>query len=267
MLRLGLLGGKLGHSLSPRLHDAALAHNRLPGEYRLYETEAAGLPAYLHSLRTGALHGLNVTIPHKRAVYALLDALSPQAQRAGAVNTLVCRAGELSGHNTDVDGLRDLLTHFDLARHAHTATVLGTGGMARAAVVCLQDMGSRDICVVSRAGGAIAGVHTLGYAQLPPRRGGLLVNCTPVGMFPNAGYSPLTDTQVAAFDAVVDTIYNPARTALLAQAASAGLPYANGLYLLCAQGVRALQLWAGKSLRADTVDAVYTALAKETAHG
>jgi shikimate dehydrogenase len=266
---LGLTGWPLGHSLSPRLHNAALAALGLAGEYLLYPAEplpdgAAALAELAERLRAGSLHGLNVTIPHKQSVLPLVDALSPAAQAVGAANTLLMREGCLLAENTDVPGfLADLQAQFgqSLFQTAGRALVIGAGGSARAVVYALAQAG-RLVSVAARrleqAQALIAGFQGLPEDSLEAigldlsaweglAQTGLIVNTTPLGMSPNSDASPWPDgLPFPRAAAVYDLVYNPRETAFLHAARRAGLPAANGLGMLVEQAALSLELWTAR---------------------
>jgi len=261
-LKLGLTGWLLEHSLSPRLHTAALRAASLPGEYILYPIPPqpdvpAELMLLLDRMRTGELHGLNVTIPHKQTVLPLLDEITPTARAIGAVNTLFMHAGRLAGGNTDAPAFLG-----DLARIVGTggnfpgrALVLGAGGAARAVVYALSRAGW-EVWVAARR---VAQAETLANDMAPaPIRAlsmqqawqvpecELLVNTTPLGMVPHADSSPWPlHAPLPCGTAVYDLVYNPAETCLLKQARLSGHPAANGLGMLIEQAALAFEYWSG----------------------
>ncbi len=262
--RLGLLGYPVAHSLSPRLHQAALAALGLAGEYRLYPVPPPGeaaLRRWIARLREGALHGLNVTLPHKARVAALCDRLTPAAAAIGAVNTLYrARDGAVVGDNTDAPGfLYDLFAHFPhLAARAGWALVLGGGGAAQAVVYALAQRGWRvsvatrrpeQAAALQRLTAALPGqVHPVPWAE----RGGpggdpgpdLVVNATPLGMHPDPSSSPWPDeAPLPPQAAVYDLVYNPRPTRLVQRARAQGRPAADGLGMLVAQAALAFARW------------------------
>ena len=260
-LRLGLIGWPLGHSLSPRLHAAALTAAGLQGEYCLYPVPplpegSAALADRLEDLRQGRLDGLNVTIPHKQAVLSALDELSPAAHAIGAANTLFARRGRLLGHNTDALGFLA-----DLARLGFTgqnALVLGAGGSARAVGYALLGAGWQVIVTARRLEQAQALASALGSSSTAlcvepfepaalTQPFSLIINTTPVGMFPNVAASPWPDGVPFPIGAAVyDLVYNPAETALVRSARAAGLSAATGLGMLVEQAALAFELWTGQ---------------------
>lgn len=266
-LRLGLTGWPLGHSLSPRLHQAALTALDLAGEYRLYPVpplpEGRGdLAELVQQVRHGRLHGLNVTIPHKQNVLPLLDELTPAARAIGAVNTLYRQAGRLVGHNTDAPGFLADLERLGFAGPTSgprpKALVLGAGGGARA-VCCALAQAGWQVCITARrfeqASALAAGLSANSWAAsaltyqpaslLLPFS--LIINTTPVGMYPDVQASPWPDgIPFPAGAAVYDLVYNPPETALVRAARDAGLPAATGLGMLVEQAALAFEIWSGR---------------------
>jgi shikimate dehydrogenase len=270
VLHLGLVGWPLGHSLSPKLHSAALAAVNLPGEYRLYPVPPfpegqAHLAELLDQMRWGAacaVHGLNVTIPHKQNVLPLLDELTPTAAAIGAANLIFLKAGRLTGDNADAAGFLADLQRNALATPVlgnQAALVLGAGGSARAVVYALANSGWRVWIAarrVEQAGTLAASLQGTGPAikVLPLQSAalagayGLIVNTTPVGMFPDVESSPWpSDMPFPPGAGVYDLIYNPSETSLVRQARAAGLRAANGLGMLVEQAGIAFETWTGQA--------------------
>lgn len=247
----GLLGRKLGHSFSPAIHKALGGY-----DYRLIELEEDRLGPFL---REGGFRGLNVTIPYKQAVIPFLDALSDRAARTGAVNTIVRDdAGRLTGYNTDWGGFEALLRRAGMEVRGQKCLVLGSGGASKMAVCCLRDLGAREVRVISRNGED----H---YGNLARHDDAdLLINATPVGMYPGNGVSPVSLDLFPELKGVADLIYNPARTALLLQAEDRGIPCVNGLYMLTEQARIACELFLGTSVSAERSGEIARDLARET---
>ena len=242
-LRFGLLGRKLGHSYSPAIH-ACLGEY----EYSLYEREPEEIEDFL---RNGPLDGMNVTVPYKKAVIPYLDELSPIAQELGAVNTIVRRDGKLIGHNTDYFGFQMLLDTLPLAIEGKKVLVLGSGGASNTAVAVLRDRGA-ELVIISRGG-------ENNYSNLDLHRdAGIIVNTTPVGMYPETGKAPLDLKQFPFLQGVVDVIYNPARTQLLLNAeatndSTAQIQFRNGLLMLVAQAKEAAEWFTGEKISDDVI--------------
>ena len=232
-MKFGLLGRKLGHSYSPMIFD-------LMGGYRydLFEREPEGIEDLL---RNGDFDGINVTIPYKKEVLQYLDEIDPLALRLGAVNTIVKRDGKLFGYNSDYYGFRSMLlrTRIDVA--GKKALVLGSGGASVTIRAVLEDLGAR-VVVVSRSG-------ENNYHNLHLHRdAALIVNTTPVGMYPNNGVSPLELSQFPELEGVLDLIYNPARTQLLLDCERYGIPGWSGLWMLVAQAKQSAQWFMNNEL-------------------
>ena len=250
MDRYGLLGRKLGHSFSPRIHQELGGY-----EYELMEREAVELPRFFEDRD---FQGINVTIPWKRDVMLYLDEISERARRIGAVNTIVKdREGRLAGYNTDWDGFMALLDAAGFHPEGEKCLVLGSGGASKTVVACLEARGAREIRIISRTGED-------DYAHLDRHRdAAFLVNATPVGMYPNNGEAPVDLRRFPAMRGVADLIYNPGRTALLLQAEELGIPGVNGLRMLVAQAKRASELFRGVSIPESETDRITGQLERE----
>ena len=250
-IRAGLIGAKLGHSFSPRIH-AALADY----PYRLIELEEAQVGEFLQN---GDFDCLNVTIPYKKTVIPYLAEISPAAARIGAVNTILRRAdGTLYGHNTDYEGFSDLVADCGVPLQGKKVLVLGSGGASRTAVTVATDMGAACVTVISRNGAD-------NYDNLDRHADAqIIINATPVGMYPHNGEAPLSLDTFPQLEAVLDMIYNPARTALLLQAEEKGIPHRNGLLMLVSQARRAAELFLHTAIGDNEVKSVTEAIAADT---
>ena len=245
-MQCGLLGRKLGHSYSPQIHGYLGDY-----AYTLFEKEPEELADFL---RHGDFAGINVTIPYKKDVIPYLDELSPTAQKMGSVNTIVRRAdGTLFGHNTDYFGFVSLVKHSGIAVSGKKVLVLGSGGTSNMVVTALKDLGAKPI-VISRSGENNYGnLHLHADASV-------IVNATPVGMFPNTGVSPIDLKQLPHLEGVLDVVYNPAKTQLLLDAEALGIPHENGLWMLVAQAKEASEYFTGKSLSDDCIGKIHRIL-------
>lgn len=260
-MRLALLGYPLAHSLSPAMHNAALAEAGLTGwRYEALPVEPARLGEAVAAVRGAEYAGANVTVPHKETIIRFLDGLTPVAEAIGAVNTLVKRDGKLIGHNTDAAGLlADLYAH---AVHVsdQPVLILGAGGAARAAAAALAPLGCEIRLAARRrdqARALVAGLRAVNPQLLAAdydltirdlERAGdgaaLIVNSTPLGMAPNVEASPwFGDVPFPEGAFVYDLVYNPPDTLLVRHARAAGLRAATGLGMLVEQGALAFELW------------------------
>lgn len=260
--KLGLIGYPLGHSLSPQIHAAALHACGLEGDYSLFPihpNDKQGLKDLLARLRSGDLHGLNVTIPHKQTVIDFLDGLTPAAKAIGAVSTIYMREDKLIGDNTDAPGFLSDLDHFLANRKSKianpkSALVLGAGGSACAIVYALLTDGW-NVTISSRRPEQAQQlvnfftkyeIRSTNFADLQPSTSDLLVNTTPVGMLPNLDASPLpTDVSLPSNMIIYDLVYNPRETKLVRDARAQGLYAATGLGMLIEQAALSFEIWTG----------------------
>lgn len=230
-MRVGLIGDPLGHSFSPRLHAAFGT-----ADYELHPIPAEALPAFF---RERAFEGVNVTIPHKIAVIPLLDELHPSAKECGAVNTVVNRGGKLTGYNTDIFGMSFALAHAGISLSGRHVVILGSGGTSHTARALAKREGAASVTVVSRSGE----VNYSNISELVETE--IVINTTPVGMFPHADASPVDLTVFPRLRGVFDAVFNPLRTRLIEQAENLGVPVASGLLMLTAQAKAASILFRG----------------------
>ena len=231
----GLLGRKLGHSWSVPIHTALGCQG-----YRLIELEPEELEGFLSQPNIG---GLNVTIPYKRDVMPFCDVIDPMAQAIGSVNTLTRRAdGKLYAFNTDAAGFCWMAERAGISFAGKKTVVLGSGGASLTAVACAKKLGAREVVVISRSG-----EHN--YDNLGRHADAdIVVNTTPVGMYPNNGAAAVDLTAFPKCSGVLDVVYNPRRTALLLQAEELGIPCSDGLPMLVAQAKAAEEHFFEKSI-------------------
>ena len=245
----GLLGEKLGHSHSPRIHKMLGSY-----DYCLFEKKPEEVESFL---RTGEFNGLNVTIPYKKTVFAYMDEVSETAAKVGSINTIVKdAAGRLFGDNTDVYGFQKMLERSGVPVKGRKVLVLGSGGASVAVCHVLKEQGA-EVTVISRTG-------ENNYTNLNRHKDAtLVVNTTPVGMYPNNGTSPLALDVFPQLEGVLDIIYNPLRTELLLSAKKRGIAYENGLYMLVAQAKRSAERFTGTTINDGEIDRIYEVLTKE----
>lgn len=242
-MKCGLLGEKLGHSYSPQIHSYLADYS-----YTLFEKQPDDLAAFLTN---GDFTGINVTIPYKKAVIPYCTELSESAARIGAVNTIVRRAdGSLIGHNTDRFGFLSMVKRSGLQVAGKKVLVLGSGGASVTVCDILQQLRAKPI-VISRSG-------PYNYENLHLHAdAAVIVNTTPVGMYPNVRISPVQLDQFPNLEGVLDIIYNPARTQLLMDADARGLIAMNGLWMLVAQAKESAEWFLGRSLPDDLIASIH----------
>ena len=251
-MEYGLIGEKLGHSYSQMIH-ARLADYR----YELKEVALERLDAFIEARD---FRGLNVTIPYKQAVMKHCAELSPEAMEVGSVNTLIVRPdGSLYGHNTDIDGFIYMLRRGGIDPAGAKAVILGSGGTSLTARAALTRLGAREIVTVSRKG-------PVDYAALYAEHADaeILVNATPVGMYPKNGASPVELDRLPKVRGVADVIYNPEKTALILAAQAKGIPAVSGLSMLVAQAREAAELFAGHAIPAGRVEDIVSEIGAQT---
>ncbi len=245
-MEYGLLGETLGHSFSPQIHQALADY-----DYRLYPTPQ---PAVEELFRRREFKGLNVTIPYKQTVIPLCDEVDPQAAAIGAVNTVVNRDGRLTGYNTDIDGLIYLARRAGVDMAGKKVAVLGSGGTSRTAQAAARKLGAAQIVVISRNGED-------NYGNLSRHEDTqVIVNTTPVGMYPRCGVAPVSLEAFPRLEGLLDVVYNPLRTALLMEAEARGIPCSCGLPMLVAQARRAAELFTGADIPDDRLEEVVSSL-------
>ena len=248
-MEYGLLGERLGHSFSPQIHRDLAGY-----DYQLLPTPPEAVED-LFARR--AFQGLNVTIPYKQTVMPLCDEVDPRAAAIGAVNTVVNRNGRLTGYNTDIDGFLYMARRAGVDMAGKKVVILGSGGTSRTARAAAGELGAREIVTVSRHGED-------NYQNLSRHADAqVLVNTTPVGMYPNWGQSPVSLESFPALEGVLDVVYNPLRTALLLQAEERGLPCSCGLPMLVAQAKRAAELFTGQNIDDSRAEAVLHGLREQ----
>jgi len=235
----GLIGCPLGHSFSPQIHSFLGDY-----DYKLNEIQKDELADFA---RKCPLDGFNVTIPYKVEIMQYLDEISDIAKRIGAVNTVVKRAdGTLFGDNTDYYGLMELINHSKITIAGETVLVLGTGGAAQMAVTLVSDMGAKDVYVASRHPKAEAG--QIGYGDIANHPEiTVVINATPVGMYPNIDDMPIDFASIPNCKGVVDIVANPVRSRLVLEAMERGIPAAGGLRMLVGQAIKASEIFRDNS--------------------
>lgn len=239
--RYGLLGASLKHSFSPEIHKKMGTLIGCPYPYVLFEKKEDELEEFL---KYGEWNGLNVTIPYKKAVMPYCDELSAEAKTIGAVNTLVRRDGKIYGYNTDYTGFKKSLQHNGVAVRGSRALILGSGGASKAVYRVLCDMGAERVEIVSRNG-------ELNYDNVYEFRGSdtqIMVNATPVGMYPNNGKSPIFPGNFSNLKLAADLIYNPLRTNFLCQAKKSCIEYMSGMKMLVLQAAASAELFLSRKV-------------------
>ena len=247
--KFGLLGASLSHSYSPQIHSHLGSYS-----YRLFEKNEEELDALFSDQ---SLTGLNVTIPYKKTVVPFCQKLTPQAKCLGAVNTMIRQKdGTWIGHNTDYFGFYAMANRVNVDYAGKKVLILGSGGASNTASVVMQELGA-EVIVVSRTG-------ENNYTNLHLHKDcAVIINTTPVGMYPNNGISPVDLSKFPNLEAVLDLIYNPIRTKLLMDAENQGLKTENGLWMLVAQAKESAEWFTGKQIDNSVIATIYQKLRRQ----
>lgn len=251
-LKCGLIGERLSHSFSPQIHRELSDYS-----YSLLELSKSELPVFL---RNGDFHAVNVTIPYKKAVIPCLDEISDEARRIGSVNTVTRTPnGGLRGDNTDYYGLLHTITESKIAVKGKRVLILGTGGASLTAKTVCEDMSAESITFVSRSG-------EVNYENVYEKCADaeVVINCTPVGMYPHNGISPVCLDRLPLCEGVIDIVYNPAKTQLLLDAERLGIKRAGGLSMLVAQAKRACELFLSEAIDDGEIKRITSLIEGET---
>ncbi len=247
--KCGLLGETLKHSYSKQIHAC----------FADYEYEHYGVPREkaAEMIKSGEFAGLNVTIPYKELAYSLCDELDSFAEAAKSVNTIVYRDGKICGYNTDVFGFISMVERAGISFGGKKVIILGSGGTSKTARLAAKTMGAGEIRVVSRSGELnYDNVYNLSDAEI-------IVNTTPVGMYPKNGASPIDLSRVPKCEGVVDVIYNPTKTRLVFEAEKLGIPRVSGLHMLAAQAFRAAEIFLGKPLCEELIEKAVSSVRRD----
>ena len=258
---LGVLGEKLPHTYSPIINKRIMELINVEGAYKKFELPRGNMQKFIDGVKTLDIRGFNVTIPYKEEVMSFLDYISDEAKNIGAVNTVVNKAGKLCFYSTlkianiDVKGKRTV--------------ILGSGGASKAIREVLLDDGAEEVYIVSRypqyssENSKDKRVKLINYDELAKLNGYLLVNSTPVGMYPKVGVSAVGDEIIEKFQAVVDIVYNPTETEILKRARSLGKISIGGLYMLVGQAVKAEEIFHQIEIDKEIINIIYNELKKD----
>lgn len=250
-LRCGLIGEKLGHSYSPQIH-----HKLADYSYKLFEMSEEEVGPFL---KQGDFSALNVTIPYKKTVMPFLDEISDEARRIGSVNTITrLPNGGLRGDNTDYYGFQWTVRQSGIVLQGKKVLVLGSGGASMTARTVAADLGAGEVVIISRSG-------ENNYQNLDRHRDcAVLINTTPVGMYPKNGAAPVDLSLFPRLEGVLDMIFNPAKTELLLDAEERGIPCANGLLMLVAQAKAASEKFTGRTIADEEIWRVTREIRRDT---
>ena len=252
-MRYGLIGEKLGHSFSKIIHEQLADYS-----YDLIPLSKEAFPIFMKQREFAAI---NVTIPYKESVLPYLDRIDPKAAAIGAVNTIVHQGSRLYGYNTDYDGFRYLLAKHKINPKGKKILVLGKGGAAKACIAVMQDFGAKEIRTVYYKENPETITYQDCYAKHTDAQ--IIVNTTPVGMYPKTESSPIQLAPFQALEAVVDVVYNPLRTKFVLDGLAQGVIAVGGLEMLIGQAKCAVEIFQGKKIEDTVIQKLHEDLLKE----
>ena len=270
MIKYGVIGNNLEHSLAPEVHNMFFNIYSLDGDFEKVNVSLEDFnKTDIHDLLIG-FKGANVSSPYKVRVISLLDQVSDEVKAIGSVNTINNINGKLIGYNTDAEGFKELLSRNGIKPRNKVFVILGSGGTARSVVYFLKDK-AKEIFVVARntEKDVIDGAKVIDYDELPFLRGDVLINTTPVGMYPNVDKCIVDKSIVENYEYVIDLVYNPIFTKLMQIGVKMGKKCIPGLYMLVSQGITSQGYWQG--IKMDSmISRVYkeiTIIEQKKAHG
>ena len=246
-MKYGLIGEKLGHSFSKEVHSMLSDY-----EYEICEISKDDLDSFM---RKASFKAINVTIPYKESVIPYLSYISEEAKKIGSVNTIVNRGGKLYGYNTDFFGMVSLINKMHLSIKGRKTIILGTGGTSKTALAVAESLGAEPIITVSRT--KKEGVVDYEELMKDHLDAEVIINTTPVGMYPDNFSSPLDLSPFTKLVGVIDAIYNPIRSNLVLDALDRGIKAEGGLYMLVAQAVYASEIFLDKKYPTEKLDKIY----------
>lgn len=262
----GLLGEKLSHSLSPEIHSEILKLMNKAGGYKLFEVNRDRLNDFIEALKLLKIKGCNVTIPYKKDIMQYVDFLSDEANKIGAINTICLNEGKLYGYNTDYFGFGSTFERNQITFKDKIVVILGTGGACKAALTYILDNEVKELYLVSRNPEYVElnikdrRLNIINYDKLKEVEGDIIINSTPVGMYPNNDKCPIDKAIIDNYDIVMDLIYNPLETKLLEYGREKEKLILDGLYMLVAQAVKAQEIFQGTNIDNSIIDIIYDSL-------
>ena len=246
-MEYGLIGEKLGHSFSKEIHEKLADYN-----YILRPLTKEEIPSFMKSKDFKAI---NVTIPYKQDVIPYLDEIDETVRNIGAVNTIVNRNHKLIGYNTDYNGFLYTIVHNQLPIEGRKIIILGNGGASKAVIAVLEYLKAKEIIIVNRT--LKKGVITYEECYKNHLNGEVIINTTPVGMYPDVDVSPLDLVPFKECKYVIDIIYNPLKTKFLIEGESLGKKTVNGLEMLIAQAKYAVEYFLDTKIEDSVIDKIY----------
>lgn len=259
----GVLGEKLTHSISPEINQKVFSLLNIDAAYKTFEVKREELSKFADSLKVLKIKGSNVTIPYKEAIMEYLDFISPEAKKINAVNTILLKDDKLYGYNTDYFGFGTIIRKSDVKILNKVAMVLGTGGASKAIVTFLLDEGIKKIYLVSRTAKSVSEyedsrVEYTTYEKIQEINGDILINTTPVGMYPKMDDSPVDESIIKNYDTLIDIVYNPRKTKFLEIGEKLNKKICGGLEMLVGQAIKSEELWQDTLISDEIMEEVYS---------
>lgn len=250
MESFGLIGEKLGHSLSPDIHEDLYRYLNIDAKYNLFPIEKENIQDAVKALKVLGIKGCNVTIPYKEIAMKQLDYISDEAKKIGAINTILVKDNKTYGYNTDYYGFKSMLDKDGVVIQNNEFYVLGSGGAAKAIVQCLLDFCASKVVIVSRDKERAQKkfvddrLNFMTYEELKfIKKSYAVVNTTPCGMYPKVDSTPINREILSKFGLAIDIVYNPEETKFLIESRLEGLKIVKGLYMLVAQAMKSEEIW------------------------
>ena len=258
----GLLGERLGHSVSPEIHHKVFEILNIEGAYKKFEVDKEDLHKVADSIRTLKIKGMNVTIPYKQEIIPYLDYISDEAKKINAVNTILLKNNKLYGYNSDYYGFGTILDRNSVNLKDEITMVLGTGGASKAVVTYLLDHEVREVYLVSRRKAdkktyEDKRVKYVTYEEIENIKGHIIINTTPVGMYPKVDSSPVDEKIISNFNVLVDIVYNPRKTKFLQIGESLNKKVCGGLEMLVGQAIKSEEIWQDMKIDSSVFETVY----------
>lgn len=256
----GLLGRRLSHSISPKIHKKIFElTNYKNAQYEIMEIEPSEVETTLKTIKQN-MKGVNVTIPYKKTVIPHLTFISQEAKQIGAINTILTYKDNLYGFNTDYFGFAKMLYHHNINITNKVVVVIGSGGSSKAVTTYLTSNKAKQVYVVTRDKTdklLQPNLTLINYENLKNIKGDVLINTTPIGMYPNIDETPIDSTTIQNYNVLVDLIYNPIQTKFLSIGEKLNKKTCGGLYMLVAQAVKSQEIWQNKSINNGVINIIY----------
>lgn len=266
-LHFGVLGKTLMHSLSPEIHLELFPYLGIYGTYQKYEMNEQEVLHILDYMKMHKMTGMNVTIPYKETLYHMVDVKDIHSQRIGAINTIYYKNGKFYGYNTDYLGALSMLKRAKITAQNKKIVILGSGGAAKALIYGFLLAGAKKITVAARNESSklqlktcFPSIDCCDLNHIPD--GDIIVNTTPVGMYPNVKFSPVSRAVLKNFSIAVDIVYNPLITTFLKEAKEEGLTIVTGLSMLIDQGIASEEIWLNEKIDYHLGDMIHKKLEK-----